>query len=70
MEPILLVHNVLLERESQGGRKDTDSEGERAPLQPRDDVLASLSSQELLHLLVLHKGMLVDGLHDVSEENF
>lgn len=29
-----------------------------------------LSSQVLLHLLILHKGVLVDGLHNISEGDF
>lgn len=73
MEPILLVHKVLLGRVVE---RTQISEEKHVPLQPHYNVqatlcvLASFGSQELLHLLILHKGMLVDGLHNISEENF
>lgn len=74
MRPLFVQCLVGKEGEDQGRRKrDVDSRevcGLVAVL--RQAVLhvpAEPGSQLLLYLLVLHKGMLVDGLHNISEED-
>jgi hypothetical protein len=75
MESTVFVHSILLGRKQRTKTVEMEKQRAREGLWFCDHALwtrqgIELSSRGLLYLLILHKGMLVDGLHNISEENF